>query len=119
MIGRIYIITRPEIAPALPKIEPTLGTVKPMIVVNAIAQKLKINPAFVLIVGFLNIVDDTISQIIWNNIGNTVNIYKKLASQIIVGKISAGPNIAKAFYEIEVLNALPENPIYPKIPTST
>lgn len=70
----MYIIISPDIAPALPRIEPTFGTVKPIRVVSRIAQKLKIRPALMLIVGSLNITEETISQIMWNKIGNTVNI---------------------------------------------
>jgi len=74
MIGNMYIIIRPEIAPAFPNIEPTLGTVNPIRVVTVIAQKLKMRPALILIVGCLNKVEETISLMIWNRMGNTVNI---------------------------------------------
>ena len=74
MIGRMYIIISPDIAPAFPNKDPTFGTVIPITVVIVIAIKLKIKPALMLIVGSLKIVDETISQMIWNKIGNTVNI---------------------------------------------
>ena len=70
----MYIIISPDIAPAFPNKDPTLGTVIPITVVIVIAIKLKIKPALMLIVGSLKIVDETISQMIWNKIGNTVNI---------------------------------------------
>lgn len=60
----MYIITRPDMAPASPKIFPTYGIVKPIRVVMTIATKLKINPALMLIVGSLKITEETISQII-------------------------------------------------------
>lgn len=74
MIGRIYIIINPDIAPAFPNRDPTFGTVLPITVVIVIAIKLKINPDLILIVGSLKMVDETISQMIWNRIGKTVNI---------------------------------------------
>lgn len=53
---------RPEIAPAFPRMDPTFGTVNPISVVITIAIKLKIRPAFILIVGSLKMVEETISQ---------------------------------------------------------
>ena len=113
----MYIITSPEMAPARPSIFPTFGTVKPIIVVIMIAIKLKIKPAFMLIVGSLKITDDTISRIIWKRIGKTVNIYEKEQSQIIVGNMASALNICKEFCSISFSNYFPENPIYPVIPT--
>jgi len=74
MIGKIYIIISPEIAPAFPKIDPTFGNVNPIIVDKLMIKRLNIKPAFIDIFGSLKISELTISLKIVNKIGKTVNI---------------------------------------------